>query len=47
MGIDGEMIFMVVVLVAATLLLTGPGLWSENWGWKALGRFSRKRRHDS
>jgi hypothetical protein len=30
-------------LVALTLLLTGPGLWSEKWGWGAFRRLFGKR----
>ncbi len=26
-------LFVVVGLTALTVLLTGPGLWSEKWGW--------------
>jgi len=26
-------LFVVVGLTALTVLLTGPGLWSEHWGW--------------
>jgi hypothetical protein len=26
-------LFVVVGLTALTVLLTGPGLWSESWGW--------------
>jgi hypothetical protein len=30
------------------LLLTGPGLWSENWGWGLFDRlFHRKKKNDS
>jgi hypothetical protein len=30
------------------LLLTGPGLWSENWGWGLFDRiFGRKKSDDS
>jgi hypothetical protein len=47
MGIDAEMIFMVVGIVVATLLLTGPGLWSHRSGWKTLERLSRKKPRDS
>jgi hypothetical protein len=30
------MIAGVVVLTLLGLLLTGPGMWSERWGWKFL-----------
>jgi hypothetical protein len=26
-------ILVVVGLTAATVLLTGPGMWSDKWGW--------------
>jgi hypothetical protein len=28
----------IIGLPVLALLLTGPGLWSENWGWGALDR---------
>ncbi|HEX9288718.1 MAG TPA: hypothetical protein VF904_04265 [Anaeromyxobacteraceae bacterium] len=40
---DTTTLWMIVVVVggtALTLLLTGPGLWSEKWGW---GWFDRKK----
>jgi len=36
MDISAEMIVGVVVLTLLGLLLTGPGMWSERWGWKWL-----------
>lgn len=42
--IDSEMIWLTLLLVGATLVLTGPGLWSEKWGWGFLKRLGRKRR---
>jgi hypothetical protein len=41
MGLDGETALLVLGLVALMFLLTGPGLWSEKWGWSF---FSRKRK---
>jgi hypothetical protein len=38
MEISAEMIAGVVVLTLLGLLLTGPGMWSERWGWKWLQR---------
>jgi hypothetical protein len=38
MGISVEMIVGVVVLTLLGLLLTGPGMWSEKWGWKFMRR---------
>lgn len=26
----------VIGLVILTFVLTGPGIWSENWGWKLM-----------
>jgi hypothetical protein len=39
--IDGETVLLIVALVALTLLFTGPGLWSEKWGW---GFFKKKKK---
>jgi hypothetical protein len=36
MGISLELAIGVVVLTLLGLLLTGPGMWSEKWGWKFL-----------
>ena len=44
MAIDGETILLVLGLVAVMLLLTGPGLWSEKWGWSFGKLFRRKKR---
>jgi hypothetical protein len=37
----GIKIVFAVGLTALTLLLTGPGLWSERWGW---GLFKKRAR---
>ncbi len=40
----------IVVVVGGTLLtilLTGPGLWSEKWGWGWVDRKRRRRRDGS
>lgn len=37
-------VMVVVGLTALTVLLTGPGLWSEKWGWKWLERRPRPKR---
>jgi hypothetical protein len=42
--ISPEMIALVVVLTVLGVLFTGPGMWSENWGWKFLDRWNRRRR---
>ncbi len=34
-------LFVVFGLTALTVLLTGPGLWSEKWGWWWLNRRRR------
>ncbi len=34
MGFNLPTILAILGLVALTLLLTGPGLWSEKWGWR-------------
>ena len=37
MGITWEMLAMVAFLTVLALLFTGPGMWSERWGWKWFG----------
>jgi hypothetical protein len=32
------MVVGVVVLTLLGVLLTGPGMWSEKWGWRRLSR---------
>jgi len=34
MGITGEIVLFVVGLTVLALVLTGPGMWSEKWGWR-------------
>jgi hypothetical protein len=43
MGLDIEIVIGIVVLTALGVLLTGPGMWSEKWGWSALRRSKRAR----
>lgn len=43
MDIDAQTIWMIVALLVLTLLMTGPGMWSEKWGWKALDRLLRRK----
>jgi len=31
----------IIGLPLLVLLLMGPGMWSENWGWGMLDRFAR------
>lgn len=38
MGIDLEIVIGIVVLTLLGVFLTGPGMWSEKWGWSALRR---------
>ena len=33
MDLDYRTVLVILGLVALTLLLTGPGMWSEKWGW--------------
>ena len=33
MEIDWRLVLAVLGLTVLTILLTGPGLWSESWGW--------------
>jgi hypothetical protein len=35
-------IFVVVGMTLLTLLLTGPGMWSEKWGWWWVRRGEKK-----
>ncbi|BDG08534.1 hypothetical protein [Anaeromyxobacter paludicola] len=42
MDLDLTTVLGVLALTALAVLLTGPGLWSESWGWWMLG--DRKRR---
>lgn len=42
MEIDPLAVVGVVALTALCVLLTGPGMWSEKWGWGVLRR--RKKR---
>jgi hypothetical protein len=46
MGITWEMIAGVVLLTLLAVLLTGPGMWSEKWGWGWLSRRRRARDGD-
>jgi len=43
-GVESDYLWFTFALVALTLLLTGPGLWSEKWGWNLLRRLSGKRK---
>jgi hypothetical protein len=37
----GYFLVMVLGLPLLLLLLTGPGMWSEKWGWRMLERLER------
>jgi hypothetical protein len=41
MGVSLEMVVGVVVLTVLGILLTGPGMWSEKWGWRRISRARR------
>jgi hypothetical protein len=43
MDISLEMVVGVIVLTLLGVLLTGPGMWSERWGWRWLPGAKRKR----
>ncbi|HYS79793.1 MAG TPA: hypothetical protein VEM76_03735 [Anaeromyxobacteraceae bacterium] len=43
MGLDLLTVLGVLGLTLLTLLLTGPGMWSEKWGWSWFGK-GRERR---
>jgi hypothetical protein len=43
MGLDLEIVVGIVVLTVLGVFLTGPGMWSEKWGWSALRRSKRAR----
>ena len=36
----------IIGLPVLALLLTGPGLWSENWGWGTLDRLLRRKKKE-
>ena len=41
---DSDISFILVMVVGLTLLallLMGPGMWSEKWGWRTLERMQR------
>jgi hypothetical protein len=42
--VDSEIVYALIMVVGLPLifvLLTGPGLWSEKWGWRTLERLER------
>ena len=46
MEIEPAWLIGVVVLTLLTILLTGPGMWSEKWGWKWFEKRRRSRRDE-
>ena len=43
-GMDGDLGYFLIIVFGLPLLLlvlTGPGMWSEKWGWGALVRLER------
>ena len=36
-----DFILIVLVLPVLALLVTGPGMWSEQWGWRVLEAIER------
>ena len=44
MSLDWETLALIFGLVVGMMLLTGPGMWSEKWGWGWVKRLSRRRK---
>ena len=44
MHLDWWTVAMPLGLTLLALLTTGPGMWSDSWGWAALERRGRRRR---
>jgi len=39
--VDSEVWYFLIIVLGLPLLLlllTGPGMWSEKWGWRAMSR---------
>lgn len=36
-----DIVLSFIGFIALVLLVTGPGLWSENWGWKWLNKLDQ------
>jgi hypothetical protein len=45
-GMDAKDWVFILGLPLLALLLTGPGLWSENWGWGVLDRLLRRKKKE-
>ena len=43
-SVDSELGYFLIIVFGLPILLllfTGPGMWSEKWGWRALDRIER------
>ena len=43
-GMDSEVWYFLIIVLGLPLLLlvlTGPGMWSEKWGWKTMQKLER------
>ena len=42
--VESEVTYFLIIVLGLPLLfllLTGPGMWSETWGWRVMGRLER------
>jgi hypothetical protein len=42
--VDSEVFYFLIIVLGLPflfLLLTGPGMWSETWGWRFMDRLER------
>ncbi len=46
MDLDLSLVLPLLAILILTLLITGPGLWSEEWGWWWVKRPRDARRRD-
>jgi hypothetical protein len=44
MDVDWRLVGPLLGVLVLTILLTGPGLWSERWGWWWLSEKRRSKR---
>jgi hypothetical protein len=44
MDVDASLLLPLLALLVLTILITGPGLWSDQWGWWWLKRRDRTKR---
>jgi len=43
-AVESEVTYFLIIVLGLPLLfllLTGPGMWSETWGWRLMGRVER------